>query len=369
MTTQSDAFSQRSLPRTPRWTGVLAIVIASSALLAGWVQGVSGSDRLVLPPLAWMPWELWAALGVLGVCVVGLRGAQALAAADALSLACAWICVIPLVSGVSQSPQVIQTILHVEAVPDLNAQWTTLCVLLIGVALGVLGVCVVVSSWRRWSALATSEVPRSPFRVEVLVLIAAFAIVALVQSPRGPAAGFDAVVGVLAFVVPVTLTLALSLRRRGPGSVWIAGLLAFVVLVDLARLLLGSDADFWGLSPMSQGWADLLLIALVVVLLLWNSVRIGSASGVVYPQTATHLDPWSGVAFILAFVPLLSVPAVVLGHFAYEHTMGSAVSARARSLAGSAIVIGMVNAIAILAIYFGIAGLASDLFSNAVGGL
>ena len=369
MSLRAETVDVLALPRTPRWTGVLAVIIAVSALIAGRVQDASGSERITVPPLAWAPWELWLAIGVLGVCVLALRGVRALAAADALAVACAWVCVIPVFSGVAQAPRVIQTIQHVEGLPDRGAQWVTLVVLLIGIAVGILGVIIMAAAWRRWATLNSAALPRSPFRVEALVLIGAFAVVALVQGVGDLVSGADSVAWIVAFIVPVSLTLALSLRRSGWGSIWIAGLLSLLVVDDVVRLLLASELDFYRFTPMSQGWANLLLIALIIVVLLWNSVRPATRTSATDGTLESPLDPWSAGAFVLAFVPLLSIPAVVLGHLSYEQTMGTSAMARSRLLAGAAIVIGMVNVIAIIALYFGIIELARRLLSSAVGGL
>jgi len=349
------------LPTTPRWHGVLGTVAAAAALvgivLGGVVSGDAGSATI-----SQAPWELWIGFGALAVCVLALRGVQALAAADALGVAAAWLCVPTLFLNVQALPGTIQRLLRQAPGEDMGGLWITLGLLVLGVGAGVLGIIIMFSDWRRWSSPRTADLPRSPFRVEVLVLVGAFAVLVGLQGVMDLIPGRVNTAWVLAFVVPVTVSLAFALRRSGWGSVWVAGALAAVVFVDVVRLLGHSESQGW--STSSLGWADVLLVPLIAVLMLWNASKRPPVVQVDGREMAEPLHSWAGVAFILAFVPLLSIPAIIIGHVAYEQVVASSRISRGRIFAAAAIVIGLLNLFIVIAVYFGLLSLVNGFVSG-----
>jgi len=85
----------------------------------------------------------------------------------------------------------------------------------------------------------------------------------------------------------------------------------------------------------------LIAVALLVVTLAW----VSSPPRIVHPDrpTATTASPVNGtavVAFVLAWLPPTAVPAIVLGHIAYDNVHSTLGAQRGAGLARTAILIG-----------------------------
>ena len=180
--------------------------------------------------------------------------------------------------------------------------------------------------------------------------------------PRDMSATFW--VGWISWFVPVTLTLALGLRRSGLGSMWVAAAALFVfVLEPIVRTLALNAFEGLGWAGELSGWMQssgllasrsaapiettqaimLPVLAIAAIVLLWNSTPQQAPRAEGRYELAAPLEPWAATALVLSFVPILSVPAIVLGHVSYERIAALGVAYRGRMIAATAIILGILN--------------------------
>jgi len=358
-----------------RWTGSLAVV-GGSIGAAGTVAvsvGYYGTGSIRGSWLSMMPWIVVIVFGLL---IRFLRGPRSGGASLGLAVLGSLLVGPAFVSGAARlrwinDPDIWPATGDAPpGIPASTAEW-----LVIGglVAILLASLLVGISCWipvARTSTLPGRLVPRSPYRIEVLALLFVLALVALATAPdnsvgAGTYGSFTGIAILLAWLVPLSLVLGLGLRSSGLGSLWIAGGLAIAVIAEPLIRSLGlivwsglgwNDApDFWyqerafatgsDLFPtLASAWLILPSLAIIAAVLLWNA-NPGLMEGPYSRQTplSAPLDPWSGVSFTLAFIPLISVPALVLGHISYERIVSSDRPLRGRMLASAAIALGILN--------------------------
>lgn len=395
----------RDAARIPsvRWVGTWAIV-ASGLGIAGSIAELA--FRFGFETLTSTVWDVlpWVTILVFAILARLLPGAQSLGSALGVAVLGS------LVAG----PQVITALVRWAFVVSTDAplgESMSPVVLHAGLALQ-LAACLmllvaVIVPVARISVLDGSGVPRSPFRVEVLALIAVlvltalatvgsltdeweFAIYTWIEAPEwiGPLSGVGAL---LAWLVPLALVLALSLRSSGAASLWVVGALLVGVLVEpLVRALIsavvgGGADDASGLASfaapdgpvLSRGLAvapssfavvlPAVLIALVV--LLWNTRPAAPRHPSGGPPPSAPLDTWAAVAFLLSFlsvIPLIAIPAIILGHTSYEGIVARGEVQRGRLMAAAAIVVAILFASLVILIPAGGLALSTDLVSGDV---
>lgn len=395
----------RDAARIPsvRWVGTWAVV-ASGLAIAGSVAELAfrfGFDALtstvwdVLPWLTILVFALLARLlpgaqslgSALGVAVLG----SLVAGPQLVTALVRWALVVGSDAPVTEamSPEVLHAGLALQTAASL--------MLLVAVIVPVARICV----------LDGSGVPRSPFRVEVLALIAVLVLTALAtvgsltdewaylayawtEAP-GWIDSLGGLGALLAWLVPLALVLALSLRSSGSASLWVVGaLLVGVLLEPLLRALIsavvgGSAGDTLGLASfaapdgpvLSRGLAvapssvaivlPSVLIALVV--LLWNTRPAAPRHPSGGPPPSAPLDTWAAVAFLLSFlsvIPLIAIPAIILGHTSYEGIVARGEVQRGRLMAAAAIVVAILLASLVILIPAGGLALSNDLVSGDV---
>lgn len=358
-----------------RWTGTVAVV-GGALGAAGTITtsvGYFGIESIRGSWLSILPWLLVVTFGLL---IRFLRGPRSGGASMGLAVLGSFLIGPAFVAGAAR----IRWINDPDIWPSPGAPPSGISAsvaewLVIGglVATLLASLLVAISSWipiARASMLPGRLVPRSPYRIEVLALLLVFVLVALATSSdlslsAGTYGSFTTTAILFSWLIPLTLVLGLGLRSSGLGSLWIAAALAIAVVAEpIARSVgLGvwsgvgwSDApDTWYqqgafatgsdlLPTLASAWLMVPSLAIIVVVLLWNASG-GLAEGPYSRATplSSPLDPWAGVAFTLAFIPLISIPALILGHVSYERIVSSDRPMRGRLLAGAAITLGILN--------------------------
>jgi hypothetical protein len=245
---------------------------------------------------------------------------------------------------------------------------------------GIMVLTAVAAVLLRQARVRPDQTPKTPFRLEALGATMAFAAVAIVtvlavgagSFPRDESVVFW--VGWISWFVPVTLSLALGLRRSGLGSMWVAAAALFVfVLEPIVRTLTLDALDGFGWVGDLSGWMQpswllasrstapiettqaiiLPVLAIAAIVLLWNSTPQQAPRTEGRHELAAPLEPWAGAALVLAFVPILSVPAIVLGHVSYERIASLGVAFRGRMIAATAIILGILNLTFLLLFFAG----------------
>ena len=367
-----------------RWTGTLGVVAgftgAAGTLAIGF--GYFGSSSLRAAWLSLLPWAVVIAFGFL---TRFLKGNNSRGASFGLAVSAAAIAGPAFLAAAAglrwlDSPDQWPTPLFVVSILSSTAESWLVGIGLVSVLIAALGLVVVM--WiptKRAASIAAGLLAKSAYRIEIATLIFILTVVALATasqnwSSAGTYSNLTSTALTLSWLIPLTLILALTLRSAGSGSLWVAAGLGIVFVLEPAIRSLGlgiwsglgwtSTGDTWyqsqalsnasALIPtLSVAWTIVPIAAIIAVIILWNSqppIREYPARGRI---TATApLDPWAGTAFVLAFVPLLFIPAIILGHLSYERIIGAERPVRGRLLAGAAIVFGIINIFS-LVLFFG----------------
>jgi hypothetical protein len=364
--TFATAESRRSTwTRSSRWVGVLAMVAAGMGIVGSLVKSFEffGATELRVTWLDTLPWII---VLILGVCVHFLRGRGSTASAYGLVT----------FSAVIAGPTLLVSLAELRQVKFESLLTVGLLLSIVAAVLLIIGIWTVVA---KAASIGVIDIPKSPFRVEVLAIILVFVLVALLV-PESSFMGFTQIFGeyaqwayLLSWVVPLALVLTFTLRSPGLGSVWVIAALAiaFVIepLVRTVVLLIFSALDWvnelgkWlqptGLAAgresiplFASAWLVIPVIVLCLVVLLWNANPSPVTAHVVERSPSAQIDPWAGTAFILSYVPLISFPAIVLGHISYERIVADGERHRGRVLAAAAIFFGVLN-IALIALFVG----------------
>jgi len=181
-----------------------------------------------------------------------------------------------------------------------------------------------------------SKAPRTSFGIDTSLLIFAFAIISLFfQSvPWGlsDAFGPDAFLALitLSWALPMIILLALFVRHGGAMAIgaavgvlvagWVFNLFEAIVQRingDGESTQITDNAVFKFESMPRYGIIPILL--LVVVTIWWAMTR--GAGGNPSLNVSTSASPINGtsiVAFCLAWIPLTAIPALILGHMAFD---------------------------------------------------
>lgn len=181
----------------------------------------------------------------------------------------------------------------------------------------------------------------------------------------------------LIWLIPLTLWLALTSRQGGAIALGSAsGLVAAMLVIPVAMNLLvdvvfdgssgrivfssgeiGSDVSSYelldrvGILPAAAGIA----VVMLIICLWWGlSTHTGERPSRPRATTASPVNSLSVVAFILAWFPFTAIPAVVLGHMAYDHVVDGPTAQRGIGLSRWAIVLGYVSAVAAVALSYNI---------------
>lgn len=358
-----------------RHTGTYAIVagflgIVSSTSVALGYFGASGLTAV------WIDFIPWVFVITFGYLVRFLSGERSAGASIGLAVFGSMIAGPTIVSSAGRLRWLGEPTLWPNPSgnnPDFSEAWANTLVgvgssllLISAVLLGITIVAPVI----RLITIRGRQIARSAFRIEVLVLLFLFAVSASLTADSafkglGTYSSLSALSLTLSWVIPIVLVLSLALRTTGVGSIWaIAGLALAMIVEPMLRTVfvllteqiswLADYGDwyqqvalstFTGLSPsLVSIWALIATIALITVVLVWNAQSPLPVVVRELPVSAeAPLDPWAGTAFILAFVPLLSIPAILLGHISYERIVSTEEPLRGRIVSATAIVIAILN--------------------------
>jgi len=362
-----------------RWTGSVAVVggalgtAGTITVSVGYfgIESIRGSWLSVLP---------WLVVITFGLLIRFLRGPRSGGASMGLAVVGSFLIGPAFVASAARLRWINDPAIWPSpsappsGIPASVAEWLAIGGL---VAILLASLLVGISSWvpiARASMRSGRLVPRSPYRVEVLAILLVFVLVALATSSdislsAGTYGSFTTTALLLSWLIPFTLVLGLGLRSSGLGSMWIAAGLAIAVVAEpIARSVgLGVWSGFgWSGAPdiwyqqdafatssdllptLASAWLIVPSLAIIAVVLLWNASS-GLSEGPYSRATplSSPLDPWAGVAFTLAFIPLISIPALILGHISYERIVSSDRPLRGRLLAGAAITLGILNIAAV----------------------
>lgn len=347
------------------------MVIASALGLVGSVLLPMADGSAPLSAVvedAWLVPVAWLVLVALSI--GGLVGGRVLASATAV-VASAFVLGEVVAAATTLAPIVRRPFDRAVDV-SLGTAWADDGQAVIALALVLVGGIAALAWVARFVAAdlrASGRVDRSPYRIEVLVLIA----VMTVAATLGALGSTDATVSILVTALPLATVLVLLLRQPGATTMGVAlGLAIASVLLALVGAAVGGSQYRPGLlvAPGSESGTYVsaaVALLLIVVIVLWNlgvpEVDAASQQG----APGDTLDPWAGVAFILAFIPLLSIPAVILGHLSYERLRRSEHLGRGRLVAGAAIVIGLANVFAIVLVWTGLAAASTQLLDELGG--
>lgn len=235
----------------------------------------------------------------------------------------------------------------------------------LSVILEILGLLLLIASivWLlvALSPYLLSKAPRTSFGIDTSFLIFAFAIISLfVQSDQwglldafGPNAFFSLIT--LSWAVPVLVLLALFVRHGGAIAIG-AAVGAFVggwlfSLVDTIIFWINYGTDFvqvtdvasFRLDSMPQ-YAIIPVVLLVVVTIWWAMTRgVGGNPTLNLSTSASPINGTSVVAFCLAWIPLTAIPALILGHMAFDQIADGADPQRGIGLARWAIFVSYIS--------------------------
>jgi len=365
--------------------------------MAGMLIAAVGRFGLVNLRTTWLEIPPWMVVMAFAICVRVLPGRKSTASSFGLAV----------FSATFVGPLLVATLLNLrwsgdsvdlgipfipfrDVTSDQSDTYTTVGLLLALIA-GLLLVVVIGVVVARALSYQVGEIPKSPFRIEVLSLILILFIVALVFSSNTDL-GMGGVIGalpgpvlLLSWSVPLTLVLAFTLRSSGQGSIWaVVGLAIAFVIEPVFRVLLltvlnsfgwADGIDEWilptalsmsrGASPtLASAWLIIPVTFLCVVVLLWNTQPSPSSRAPIERSASAPIDAWAGTAFVLSFVPLVSLPAIVLGHVSYDRIVADGERQRGRVLAAAAIFLGILNVASILLVSAGALGMVSNLLDR-----
>ncbi|CAB4925479.1 MAG: hypothetical protein F2836_02170 [Actinobacteria bacterium] len=359
----------------PRRVGVLIVWGAVIGLLGTLTSDIAGFG-LVNLRVTWLDLVPWVALVAMGAiaALASIRWGSALIEGAAL-LASAFVGP-SLVISIVELDWALKSSgdsLTLVAFDDPTEAFSRVLQIIGGCLVIVSGIAVlaaVAAVLLRQARVRPDQIPKTPFRLEALGATLAFATVAIVtvlavgagSFPRDMSATFW--VGWISWFVPVTLALALGLRRSGLGSMWVAAAALFVfVLEPIVRTLALNAFEGLGWVGDMSGWMQpswllasrsaapiettqaimLPVLAIAAIVLLWNSTPQQAPRAEGRYELAAPLEPWAATALVLSFVPILSVPAIVLGHVSYERIAALGVAYRGRMIAATAIILGILN--------------------------
>ena len=173
--------------------------------------------------------------------------------------------------------------------------------------------------------------------------------------------GINRITIMLAWVIPVILWTAFTVRRGGAIALGSAiGLVSAFAVFPLAlpiigRILGSSDPQEFSSTWTPAGSNALLAILaalLLVIVLVWNSsLNQHSPPPAARPSADAPINTLSVVAFCLAWLPVTSLVAIVLGHIAYDQIVGNP-SQRGIGLARWSIALGYAVPALILLYFF-----------------
>jgi hypothetical protein len=200
-------------------------------------------------------------------------------------------------------------------------------------------------------ALLLGPASRASFGIDTTLLITAFTVLALAnpgnEGGLGDLFGFAFFNQVLAlsWVVPSVIVLALFVRQGGALAVGATiGLLAGTVIIPWITERIGDLANdrsdmFFIMQSRPEYFVSIPLAFLLVVTIWWALSRnVGGNPDLVTASSSSRINSTSIVAFSLAWLPLTSVPAVVLGHMAYDQIVDGDTPQRGLGLARWSIV-------------------------------
>ncbi len=217
----------------------------------------------------------------------------------------------------------------------LDELWSLLgCAMLL---LGSAGILAWVARYSLAAARRPSQSGKSAFRIEAVVL-AVFLSVGMSQTVSS-VGSHAAAWAVSSIIVPAVLIM--TLREPGEQSLGLAvGLAITTAVFPLLDLLSNGDgAEAFDVARVSLTTLPIGVL-LILVIVLWNLRSTAVASDAVATPRQV-LDTWAGAAFIMSFVPILAIPAIVIGHITYERLKFS--GAQGRLIAASAIVLGLTS--------------------------
>lgn len=356
----------------PRWISVVLAWSAVVGIVGALVTGVSdsGLGGLWAAGASVLPWIVILVLGVIAARMTVSRGTPlALAAVTVATLAVGPA----VVSAVFWFDRAVKEDVPREVLFDDATAPYAHELSMIGAALtiiaGILVFAVVVAVLLRLSALPLSQIARTPFRIEVLGALVALFLAAVAQMV---AVGANSMaldmntwfwVDWLSWLVPLMLLLALALRQSGPSSLWVAGALLYAVFVQPVVVALVGGTGL-GLRLPESAYLGVPALVLALIVVVWNATPqppSRSARGV---DVAAPLEPWAGAALVLSFLPVLAIPAVVLGHISYERIESGGSPHRGRLIAATAILLAFINLTLVVLFFAGALGSASSLIEG-----
>jgi len=363
--------------RRIRHTGTYAIVAgflgtASSIAIALGYFGVTGLSRV------WIDFIPWLIVIAFGYSVRFLSGERSAGASIGLAVFGSMIAGPTIVSSAARLRWLGEPTLW----PNPSVNNPDFSELVANILVGIGSATLLIAAVLLGISIATpiirlisvrgAQVPRSAFRIEVLVLLFMFVAAASFTADSvfkglGTYSSFSALSITLSWVIPLVLVMSLALRSTGVGSLWAIGGLALVLILEpfvrtvfvliTEQVSWLADSGNWyegvtlstatGLSPnLVSAWALIPTFALIILVLVWNAQPPLPVVVRELPVSAeAPLDPWAGTAFILAFVPLLSIPAILIGHISYERIVSTEEPRRGRIVSATAIVIAILNAL------------------------
>lgn len=353
----------------PTWAAGL-IAWGAGLAVPGWVLtlvAVLGTGDIVGSVIDQLAWIVVLALAVTGWALGARRGTPLTAAAAVLAA---------FVAG----PLAVRAVLWLDAAFDEERAALLLdpglgidvarplaiagaATSAIGALLAIAGIVIAI---RRFASVPVGVTARSPFRIEaigavIVIVIAAIAQLATEVSGIGDLDA-QAWVSWLSWLVPLTLLLSLGPRRPGSLSLWIVGGLLIAVIAEpvIQAILDRPGAPSLGTAAFLA--APSLLLAVVIA--WWNATVQPERRSPGTSVATAPLEPWAGVAFVLSCVPVLFLPAIVLGHVSYERIEASGTAYRGRILAAAAILLSFVNLALVALFVTGSLGTARDFLGG-----
>lgn len=350
----------------PRWWSVCLATSAGAGLLGSLLMntaeyGLSSLGSGMLRALSW--------LAVLILAIVAAR--LSLVKGTPLAFAAA------VIAAVTAGPAMVAAIRNFTG--TLNGDWIPLgdfddpsaeyarTIALVGLGLVILAglatLLLLIALLLRLGAIPPADIPRTPFRLEVIGSIVVFALAAMVQVRfTTELAGDDEFIGWITWFIPVVLLLALTLRRPGATSLWTVGGLIFIFIVDpVVRSVFSLDGVGNGVYGLGLLAVPVLLLSVIV--LWWNATPPPVRRRADGLDIEAPLEPWAGAALVLSFIPILAIPAVVLGHMAYER-VESGSQYRGRLVAAAAILISFINVAVVVLLAVSVQGTANSLLGG-----
>lgn len=385
--------------KSVRWVGTLGIVSASLGI-AGILSSSIGFVGLA--PLLHVVWEItpWLLLLAFAILVRLLPGERSMGAAFGQAVVAAVLVGPSLNAALSSLRQLWggKQGARWEGLADATSSVTTPLAVVGLLSVSIAGALLIIAisvPVLQVSRLDAAEFQKSPFRIEVLTLIAIFVLMAFVlHQPNEYLPEEFPFIGtqiaswapMLLWVVPLSLVLGLGLRAAGTISLWMVVALLSVFIgeplvrtlgASMSELIAGENDPFAGFSvpqimSLSTGWTgvsyspwlSIPILSLVLVIILWNTRNASLSDSSAGPTLQAPIETWSVVAVIASFIPLLAIPAVLVGHMAYEGIVARNEVQRGRLLAATAVVVGMSTLTA--ALTFSIYALANS--TNLLGG-